>query len=247
MPAPSPQTLDQSPPIGPLWPRIGVEPIGGPLNVNNLKPTALAILRPLTTVLIRSGIHPNALTMVGLAISCIAGWVYGVGPLGWAATVLLLAGLFDMLDGAVAREGHRMSQFGAFLDSNVDRYAEIVVFVGIVWRFRGDELTQVAALFAITGSLMVSYTKARAEGLGQEVSGGLLQRPERIVLLALGTWFGLIGLKVVLWILAVLTNLTSIQRMVLVAESMAAEESGEDSESGDTVVDSAEMEAAPPV
>jgi CDP-diacylglycerol--glycerol-3-phosphate 3-phosphatidyltransferase len=216
------------------------------LNVKDLKPTVLAILRPLTTALIRSGIHPNALTMIGLAISVAAGWIYGVGALGWAATVLLLAGLFDMLDGAVAREGQRMSRFGAFLDSNVDRYAEIVVFVGIVWRFRGDEVTQVAALLAITGSLMVSYTKARAEGLGQEVSGGLLQRPERIVLLALGTWFGVGGLKVVLWILAVLTNLTSIQRMMLVAESMAAEESEDDSDPADGVVESAEMEAAPP-
>ena len=216
------------------------------MNVKDLKPAALAILRPITTALIRSGIHPNTLTMVGFAISCIAGWVYGGGSLGWAAFVLLLAGLFDMLDGAVAREGHRISRFGAFLDSNVDRYAEIVVFVGIVWRFHDDLVSQIAALFAITGSLMVSYTKARAEGLGQEVHGGLLQRPERIVLLALGSLFGMIGLKIVLWVLAVLTNLTSIQRMMLVSESMAAEEAGSDGHVADNVVDSADMKAAPP-
>ncbi len=216
------------------------------MNVKDLKPTVLAILRPLTTALIRSGIHPNALTGIGLAISIVAGWIYGVGALGWAATILLLAGLFDMLDGAVAREGQRMSPFGAFLDSSVDRYAEIVVFVGIVWRFRGDEVTQVIALLAITGSLMVSYTRARAEGLGHGVTGGLLQRPERIVMLALGTYFGVVGLKIVLWILAILTNITSIQRMVMVAESMAAEEPGDESDPADGVVDSAKIEIAPP-
>jgi CDP-diacylglycerol--glycerol-3-phosphate 3-phosphatidyltransferase len=217
------------------------------VNAKDLKPAVLSILRPLTTALIRSGIHPNALTALGLGISLVAAWMYGIGALGWAATVLLLAGLFDMLDGAVAREGQRMSRFGAFLDSNVDRYAEIVVFVGILWWFRGDEVTQVVTLLAITGSLMVSYTKARAEGLGQDVSGGLLQRPERIVLLALGSWFGVGGLKVVLWILALLTNLTSVQRIVYVAGAMAAEESHGDSPADDSVgVDSAEMEAAPP-
>ncbi len=216
------------------------------MNVKDLKPTVLAIMRPLTTALIRSGIHPNALTGIGLGISILAGWIYGIGALGWAATILLLAGLFDMLDGAVAREGQRTSRFGAFLDSNVDRYAEIVVFVGIVWRFRGDEITQVVALLAITGSLMVSYTKARAEGLGHEVSGGLLQRPERIIMLALGTYFGVVGLKIVLWILAILTNITSIQRMVLVAGQMAEQEQGDENDKTDGVVESTEIEVAPP-
>jgi CDP-diacylglycerol--glycerol-3-phosphate 3-phosphatidyltransferase len=217
------------------------------LLAKSLKPTVLAILRPLTATLIRSGIHPNALTVIGLMISCVAGWIYGVGTLGWAATILLLAGLFDLLDGAVAREGSRMSRYGAFLDSNVDRYAEIVVFVGILWRFRGDELTQVASLLAITGSLMVSYTKARAEGLGHQVTGGLLQRPERVILLALGTYLGVGGLKTVLWVLAVLTNLTSVQRMILVAGSMAGEEETSEPDANECVpVEPTEIEAAPP-
>lgn len=195
------------------------------MNAKDFKPKILAILRPLTGALIRSGIHPNTLSYAGLAISIVAGWMYGVGSLGWAAVILLLAGVFDLLDGAVAREGQRMSRFGAFLDSNLDRYAEILVFLGIIWRFQGETMTQIVAVLAITGSLMVSYTKARAEGLGQEVSGGWLQRPERIVLLALGSFFQEGGLRVVLWILAVFTNLTSVQRMVLVARSMATEES----------------------
>ncbi len=214
------------------------------MNAKDLKPVVLAILRPLTGALIRSGIHPNALSYAGLATSVAAGWMYGVGSLVWAGVLLLLAGIFDLLDGAVAREGHRMSRFGAFLDSNLDRYAEIVVFLGILWRFQGEPMMQVVAVLAITGSLMVSYTKARAEGLGQEVSGGMLQRPERIVLLALGSFFQEGGLRVVLWILAVFTNLTSVQRMILVARSMAREESS--GKSSDAPLEAREMEAESP-
>lgn len=216
------------------------------MNAKDFKPAVLRILRPITGALIRSGIHPNTLSYAGLAVSLAAGWLYGEGPLGWAAFLLLLAGVFDLLDGAVAREGHRMSRFGAFLDSNLDRYAEIAVFLGIVWRFQGETLTQVVAVLGITGSLMVSYTKARAEGLGQEVSGGMLQRPERIVLLALGSFFLEGGLRVVLWVLAVFTNLTSVQRMVLVARSMAREEASEAPDDGDVKVEAREIEPAPP-
>ena len=185
-----------------------------------VKPQALSVLRPLTGLLVRAGVGPNLLTFLGFIVSCLAGVLYAVGPLGWAAATFLFAGLFDLLDGAVAREAKRASRFGAFLDSNVDRFAEIVVFVGILWRFQGEPVTLVAVLLAITGSLMVSYTKARAEGLGEGVSGGLLQRPERIVLLVLGSFFGETGLRVTVWILAGLTNATSVQRMVLVAAAM---------------------------
>lgn len=217
------------------------------MNAKDLKPAVLAILRPVTGALIRSRIHPNTLSYAGLAVSIAAAWMYADGPLLGAALLLLLAGVFDLLDGAVAREGHRMSRFGAFLDSNLDRYAEIVVFVGILWRFQGETVTQVVTVLAITGSLMVSYTKARAEGLGQEVSGGFLQRPERIVLLALGSFFQEGGLKVVLWILAVFTNLTSVQRMVLVAKSMRQEESAPTaSERSDVSVEARDIEPAPP-
>jgi CDP-diacylglycerol--glycerol-3-phosphate 3-phosphatidyltransferase len=188
--------------------------------LKHLKAAVLAILRPITAALIRSGIHPNALTYGGFAVSACAAWLYATGSLVWAAILVLVAGVFDLLDGAVAREGAQASRWGAFLDSNVDRYAEIVVFIGILWRFQGDAVAQLGAAIAISGSLMVSYTKARAEGLGEEVGGGLLQRPERIVLLALGSFFGEGGLRAVVWILAVFTNLTSVQRMVLVARSM---------------------------
>jgi CDP-diacylglycerol--glycerol-3-phosphate 3-phosphatidyltransferase len=113
-----------------------------------------------------------------------------------------------------------MTPYGAFLDSSVDRYAEIVLYLGVLWRFAGEPLTQLAAMLALTGSLMVSYTKARAEGLGEEVTGGFLQRPERIVILAVGSFLGATLLPIVLWILAVLTSLTSVQRMWIVAAQM---------------------------
>jgi CDP-diacylglycerol--glycerol-3-phosphate 3-phosphatidyltransferase len=147
------------------------------VNAKNLKPAVLTILKPVTAALIRARIHPNSLTLAGLTVSVASAWGFAHGPLALGATLLLVAGVFDLLDGAVARDGQRMSPYGAFLDSSVDRYAEIVVFLGILWRFEGELWTQLAALIAICGSLMVSYTKARAEGLGQEVSGGLLQRP----------------------------------------------------------------------
>lgn len=188
--------------------------------LDRIKPATISMLRPVTRTLIRSRIHPNTLTFVGLAVSIAAGCVYAAGSLAWAGLVLLLAGLFDLLDGAVARESGRVSRYGAFLDSTLDRYAEIAVFLGILLRFGGEPVTQVAVVLAVAGSLMVSYTKARAEGLGQQVSGGLLQRPERIVLLVLASFFGEPGLRFVLWFLAVFTNITSVQRMVLVASGM---------------------------
>jgi CDP-diacylglycerol--glycerol-3-phosphate 3-phosphatidyltransferase len=206
-----------------------------------LKPRVLSLLGPLTRLLVRAGIGPNTLTFVGFTVSCLAGVLYAVGPLHWAALTFLLAGLFDILDGAVAREGNRASRFGAFLDSNVDRFAEIVVFVGILWRCQDEPLTLVAVLLAITGSLMGSYTKARAEGLGEGVDGGLLQRPERIVLLALGSFFGEIGLRVTIWVLAGLTNATSVQRMVLVATSMAAAGEADRAESDPVTVEAGEV------
>ena len=211
-----------------------------------LKAGVLSVLRPITTALIRSGIHPNSLTFAGFAVSVGAAWLYGTGSLAWAAVLVLVAGVFDLLDGAVAREGERMSRYGAFLDSNIDRYAEIVVFVGILWRFQSDVFTQLGVVIAITGSLMVSYTKARAEGLGKEVGGGLLQRPERIVLIAVGSFFGEIGLRAVVWILAVFTNLTSIQRMLLVAKSMKKHEEAREDTATSGSVDPSKIETAGP-
>jgi CDP-diacylglycerol--glycerol-3-phosphate 3-phosphatidyltransferase len=213
----------------------------------SLKEAVNRALHPLIAALIRRRIHPNTLTATGLAFSCAAAWAFAQGALAWAATLVLVAGLFDVLDGAVARESSRTSRFGAFLDSNIDRYAEILVFLGILWHLSGEPWTQLAALVAITGSLMVSYTKARAEGLGHDVTRGLLQRPERIILLAIGSYAGEAGLRVIVWLLAIFTNLTSVQRMVLVAVSMHDVEKDDRPEgSTERPVESGDIEAAPP-
>jgi CDP-diacylglycerol--glycerol-3-phosphate 3-phosphatidyltransferase len=118
-----------------------------------------------------------------------------------------------MLDGAVARAAGKGSPFGAFLDSTVDRYAEILPYLGLAFAFRDDRLFYLPFL-AITGSLMVSYARARVEGLGGSCRVGLLERPERIVLLFLGLILGPLALKVSLVLLAVGSHVTALQRML---------------------------------
>jgi CDP-diacylglycerol--glycerol-3-phosphate 3-phosphatidyltransferase len=180
---------------------------------------ARAAVLPLARALVRLGVTANSLTIAGailnagVAATIAAGWFPASGLL------LLAANSLDMLDGAVARLSGRASPFGAFLDSTLDRYAEIVVFVGLVGWFasQGNWHGEVLSVLALGGSLMVSYTRARAEGLGLHGEVGLLPRPARLVLLALGlvlaaapplAW----SLEAIIAILAVFTNLTAFQR-----------------------------------
>lgn len=166
-------------------------------------------------------VSPNHLTLAGLALSGIAGVVLGRGRFGWASLFLILAGLCDMLDGAVARTRNQSSLFGAHLDSTVDRLAEAFVFGGALYFFHHthQSLYVMLAYFAIVGSFLISYTRARAEGLGLECNVGLMERPERIVLLIVALWFGVPGLKVVLWVLTPLAFYTSWQRILHVYRS----------------------------
>src|SRR5579871_3619380 len=139
-----------------------------------------------------TGISPDLLTFIGLIFNGIAGAIVGSGALLLGGGALLLASAFDMLDGAVARATGKSSRFGAFLDSLVDRYSETVVFVGlIVWFLRdGNTMLVVVSAVALAGSLLVSYARARAEGMGLECEVGFLQRPERVILLAAGMLLG---------------------------------------------------------
>src|SRR3954452_3114596 len=138
-----------------------------------------------------TGISPNALTLIGLLLNCAAAAIVASGALTLGGVAFLVASAFDMLDGAVARAMARSSRFGAFLDSVIDRYAEAVVFVGLLVALirEGDTNLAIGATVALVGSLMVSYTRARAEGLGLDCDVGLLQRPERVILLAVGLMF----------------------------------------------------------
>jgi CDP-diacylglycerol--glycerol-3-phosphate 3-phosphatidyltransferase len=165
----------------------------------------------------RTGLTPNQLTLLGLALNAGVGAVLASGRLQAAGLLLLVAGAFDMLDGAVARATGRVTRFGGVLDSVLDRYAEALVVGGLLlWLVRTDDGTVPVLLCyaTIVGSLLVSYVRARAEGAGIPLTQGFFARPERIVALALGLL--LERPVIVLWLLAIATNLTVIQRLWLV-------------------------------
>jgi phosphatidylglycerophosphate synthase len=155
------------------------------------------IINPLVKGLIKMGLTPNAVTTIGLILNIGVAAIFIVGAeksnrgelsyVGWAGALILFAGLFDMLDGQVARLGKMSSKFGALYDSVLDRYSELVLFLGICYYLVAHHyfLSSLFAFIAMIGSMMVSYTRARAEGLGIECKGGLMQRPERVVLIAL--------------------------------------------------------------
>tara|TARA_Y100000588_G_scaffold288567_2_gene306979 strand:- start:1593 stop:2198 length:606 start_codon:yes stop_codon:yes gene_type:complete len=187
-----------------------------------LKAIANAILRPLAQFFIRLGFRPDWVTMFGLVLNIVATGAFAVGYLRWGAAIMLLAGVCDILDGQVAREGRKETKFGALLDSTADRYSEIFLFFGIgAYLIQQEEWVLSAILFfALTGSLMVSYVRARAEGLGEDCKVGVMQRPERIVALALGGLLGHHGLAFVLVVLAVTTNYTVIERLTYIRNKL---------------------------
>jgi CDP-diacylglycerol--glycerol-3-phosphate 3-phosphatidyltransferase len=176
----------------------------------------------------RLGLTPNALTVIGSLLTASVGLLVAQGWFLAAGVCLWLFSATDTLDGALARATNRVSVFGAFLDSVCDRYAEAAVFFGLVWWYQseGSTLGVVLAYLALVGSLMVSYARARAEGVGlQAAEVGWFQRPERIVLLGLGFMAAAIyapALLVVLAALVVLTTVTVLQRVLHVARTSRA-------------------------
>lgn len=212
------------------------------------QPLIYKITQPLINLLARAGVTPNALTAMGFLINILATvvFVYGTnaarGNLKYVALggcVILLAGLFDMMDGRLARVSKQESRFGALFDSVLDRYSELVMFLGICYYLvaQGYFLSSLFAFIAMIGSVMVSYVRARAEGLGVECRGGLMQRPERVLLVGITAILcGLVQVYVgefkfiipdtnfpyfenitiftfPIFVMAVLTNWTVIQRM----------------------------------
>ena len=165
----------------------------------------------------RTGITPNALTLIGFALTLVVAAVLAMGQLLVGGLLLIAAALFDTLDGALARRAGLTTVFGAFFDSTMDRYSEAVTLIALIYYYSAqpDGRTAVLLLAAtLVGSLMVSYTRARAEGLGIECKEGFFQRTERIVVLIIGLVTG--WMLPVLAILAVLTNVTAVQRIVSV-------------------------------
>jgi CDP-diacylglycerol---glycerol-3-phosphate 3-phosphatidyltransferase len=161
-----------------------------------------------------SRIHPNVLTFLGLLINIWAAWLFARGSFTWAGVVVLGAGLFDMVDGRVARATDQVTRFGGFFDSVIDRYSDLALYFGLLVYYASINRFFYIVLTAIvmTGSVMISYTRARAENAIPRCKVGFLERPERVVLIILGALLD--RMAAVLWVIAVLSNLTVIHRMI---------------------------------
>ena len=178
------------------------------------KETFRQLIRPLARALSAIRVRPDALTVAGWVLSLGAATLFALGYTKTAGGVVLFAGLFDALDGAVARESNRMSSFGGFLDSTLDRLSESAIFVGIVFFYAASSRPYEALLagVAMTFSLMTSYSRARAEGLGFECEVGLLERAGRVVILSL---FSLAGFLIAgVGLVAVGALVTTAQRIL---------------------------------
>lgn len=190
----------------------------------------IRIIQAMVRGLVSLGVPPNILTTIGVSINIFCGVLFGMGEFFWAGIVLLVANVFDMLDGNVARETGNVTKFGGFLDSSLDRLSDMVAILGIMIFYASNTpqhslLNVTLGGIAMIGSVMVSYTTARSESLGVKANVGFLQRPERIVLLiigALSTWdwssnsIWLNRMPQVLWVLAVGSIWTMIHRMYFI-------------------------------
>ena len=189
-------------------------PRGKPRNPVSYKEASRQLLRPLVRLLCAMQVRPDALTALGCALSTGAAMLFGLGLVRTAGWVMLFAGLFDALDGAVARESNRTSAFGAFLDSTLDRLSESAVFVGIIFFYASASRPYEALIagVAMAFSLGTSYARARAEALGLECEVGLLERAGRVVVLSLCALAGLLNVGVTL--VAVGALVTTAQRIL---------------------------------
>jgi len=203
---------------------------------DRVRARARALVTPAVVSLTALGVRPLAVTVTGLVLSLFAGLAFAVGAFGWGALVLAASGVCDMLDGQLARHQNSVSTLGAFLDSTLDRIGEALVLTGIAafylsnlvqlgqdplaglsadgWGAREHAIVCLTAVAALIASFLVSYTRARAEGLGLECKVGWFERPERMILLIVAGAFG-VGpmMPAALVLLAILSSATAVQRM----------------------------------
>ncbi len=196
-------------------------------SLDSLRQPVYRIIQPACERLVKWGVHPNAITTVGFLAVVLSGYLYHQGRVRWAGLFGLRGGSMEIFDGRVARMSGLASKFGAFYDSVLDRMSEIVMYLGLLslytkYQSGPMDLAMIyVIMLAAAGSIMVSYTRARAEGLGLDCSVGLMQRPERVVAIGgASLFFGLdfdgLILSAVIVIVAILTNVTVLQRMVWV-------------------------------
>jgi len=197
----------------------------------------LRLIDPVANWLVKRKVHPNTITVIGTLCTLVGGIIYGTGHIRTGGWFLGLTALFDVLDGTVARRSNTSSQFGAFLDSTLDRLADGFVLGGIAVfyatsRLHGSVPLLITALLGLIGAFLTSYTRARAESLGLDAKVGLLQRPERVVLLsAPQAFFGLVFNGWVLAIIIVILTLTAwitvVQRVAYVYTATARADEAE--------------------
>ncbi len=172
------------------------------------------LFRAIVSGFSKAGINPNILTFIGFAINVFAAYLFAYGYFRWAGVTIFFAGIFDMTDGPVARLTKRVTPFGGFFDSVLDRYSDLILLIGLLIYYgrvnRFWYVTLVAG--AMIGSVMTSYTRARAENLIRSCKVGFLERPERIVLILIGAFFD--RMAPVLWVIVVLSNVTVIHRVL---------------------------------
>lgn len=184
---------------------------------------------PIINFLIKRRLNPNHLTTAGFLISIISAYLFAKSKLQLGGLLMLVAGTFDFIDGKVARATNRVTKFGALYDSTLDRYSEVLIFYGLLyyyvkeamltWESGNSEfaiITAIAVSVALGGAIMTSYVRARAEGLGLQCRVGFMQRPERVVFIALGailSYFHEIMLAIAVIVVAVFSNITAIQRV----------------------------------
>ncbi len=193
----------------------------------------ISIITPLINLFIKMNINPNFFTVLGLIITTAGTVVIFIERdlIKLAGALILLGGICDIIDGKLARSSNRVTKFGALFDSSIDRYSEVVMFFGIAAYYvkANFYILSVITFIALGGSMMVSYVRARAEGLGLDAKVGIMQRPERVVFIGLGALFSfplfhlpwihgpdfpVTLLDIAIWIVAIFANFTAIQRIV---------------------------------
>jgi CDP-diacylglycerol--glycerol-3-phosphate 3-phosphatidyltransferase len=172
------------------------------------------VLDPVGVLLNRLGLMPNTMTLLGLAGNIVGAYLLAVNQMTWGGILILLMGPVDALDGTMARLRGMAGSFGAFVDSVTDRYSELVIFAGLLYYFmqKDDWLTAMGVFFAAAGSVLVSYVRSRGQSLGWDTKIGILTRMERYLVLAPSLILNIPEVGV--WIIAVLANITALQRII---------------------------------